>query len=128
MGISVLLILRVNECGMVDMSLVLTLIFAAVTTEKFAVFLSTSVSPPHLLAIVSKFSVFQDSKGSPLIVIHPLKAESAVSITLTIREYLLRKTMEVPNLKEATVDAVIESAIVLQKSKAASPKRVSEGR
>lgn len=79
------------------------LTFAAVKTEKFAVFLSTSISSPHLVAIISKVSVFQEC--SPLIVIHPLKAERVVSMTLTIQEYLLRKTVEVPNFREATVEA-----------------------
>lgn len=129
MGMSKLFILRENECGMVDISVVFTLIFAAVKTDKFAVFLSTSFSPPHVVAILSKFLVFQESKGSPLIVIHPLKAERVVLMTLIIREYLLRKTVEVPNFREATGEAVIKSAIDLQKYKArASQKRVSEGR
>lgn len=91
MGILVLLILRENVRGMVDISVAFTLSFIAVKMEKFAMFLLISISLPHLLAIVSKVLVFQESKGSPLIVFHPLKAEILLSITLTIREYLLRK-------------------------------------
>lgn len=81
MGMVVLLMLRDFICGMVNISVDFTLIFAAVKTDRFAVFLSTSNSPPHPLAMDSRVSVFQESKGSPLTEIHPLKADNLLSIT-----------------------------------------------
>lgn len=73
--------------------------------------------------------MFQESKGSPLTEIHCLKVENLLSITLTIREYLLRKIVDILILREAIVEAISECAMFLQKNKArASSKRVSEGR
>lgn len=69
----VLLMLMDVVCGMLEMSVDLTLILAAVNIHQFSVFLSTSISPPHSWAIDTNISVFQESNGSPLIKIHPLR-------------------------------------------------------
>lgn len=58
-----MLILRDTLCRIVDISLLFTLIFAAVRMEKDYVPSSTS---PHRSAMDSKVLIFQESKGSPV--------------------------------------------------------------
>lgn len=107
-------------CGMVEMSIDLTLILAAVKTVQFSVFLLISIGPPKSWAIELNISVFQQSNGSPLIEIHPLKATTEVSMMLTVLEYLLRKIEDVPILMEVIEVTLSASALLLQKNRTRS--------
>lgn len=60
-----LLTIMFIQFGIVERALELTLILALVNMERVSVFLSTSNSPPHRLAMDSKVLVFHESKGRP---------------------------------------------------------------
>lgn len=77
-------------CGMVEMSVDFDFDLLSIWTN-----LPFFGRPPSVHRILglqnSNITVLQESKGSPLIEIHPLKAETLLSMTLTIREYFVEK-------------------------------------
>lgn len=62
MGIVILLMVREIVCGMVEISVLFTLILAAVNVS---VFLSTSINPPQWLAIDQRFWCSKSRKVIP---------------------------------------------------------------
>lgn len=105
-------------CGMATIPFALTLTEASIRKWNFEVFLSILMSPPHWLPMISKVLVHQESKGKPLIEIHPRNWKISVTMVLTDRWYLLRYIIVIGVLITQILMAVRVSIVKLQTNKA----------
>lgn len=76
-------------CGMNEAPLPFTLIIASNWLVRFKVRSSTFTNHPHCLQMNSKLSMVNESKGRPLINIHPLKRDMFVSIVFSVYQVMV---------------------------------------